>query len=386
MLVKNKTVVFLRSTPIAPEPRIEKDAIALLNAGYRVIVVGRDETLSFPPLEQRNGIEIHRLRVKRANMRGLANIWNVARWNVALTKWLLQHASDYEVIHACDFDTLIPALITKLVHRKKVVYDIFDVYADILKSVPKWIRYLLKKMDLKLMSFVDVVIIADENRVEQIRGARIRHLEVIYNSPPSVDLHLERHRDSDHRLIIGYAGVLTKTRGLVEAIEVVKSHPEWQLVLAGSGPDEQEIISRINNSPNIKFLGTVEYEQALQIHANSDVILATYDPTIPNNKYSSANKLFEAMMFGVPIIVARGTGMDRIVEKYSLGCVVQYGELSELEHALELISCLTPSEKEAISTRGRNVFANNFSWEKMEKRLLAIYEGLYNGSSNSNQY
>ncbi len=60
MLVKNKTVVFLRSTPIAPEPRIEKDAIALLNAGYRVIVVERDETLSFSPLEQRNGIEIQR--------------------------------------------------------------------------------------------------------------------------------------------------------------------------------------------------------------------------------------------------------------------------------------------------------------------------------------
>jgi len=46
----------------------------------------------------------YRDRVKRANMRGLANIWNVTRWNVALTKWLLQHASDYEAIDACDFD------------------------------------------------------------------------------------------------------------------------------------------------------------------------------------------------------------------------------------------------------------------------------------------
>jgi len=60
--------------------------------------------------------------------------------------------------------------------------------------------------------------------------------------------------------------------------------------------------------------------------------------------------------------------------------------LSELEQALELISCSTPSERKAISFRGRNVFANNFSWEKIEKRLLGIYEGPYNGSSNSNQY
>jgi len=45
--MKSKAMAFLRSTPIAPEPRIEKDAIALLNAEYGVIVVGRDETLSF---------------------------------------------------------------------------------------------------------------------------------------------------------------------------------------------------------------------------------------------------------------------------------------------------------------------------------------------------
>jgi len=86
------------------------------------------------------------------------------------------------------------------------------------------------------------------------------------------------------------------------------------------------------------------------------------------------------------LVLGWGTGLDRIVEKYNLGCVVQYGVLSELEQALELISCSTPSERKAISFRGRNVFANNFSWEKIEKRLLGIYEGPYNGSSNSNQY
>ena len=41
-------IVFCRSNPIAPDPRVEKEARALRQAGHEVVVVGWDRTGELP--------------------------------------------------------------------------------------------------------------------------------------------------------------------------------------------------------------------------------------------------------------------------------------------------------------------------------------------------
>lgn len=371
-------VLFLRSNPIAPDPRVEKEATSLAKSGYRVMLLGWDRTASFPLKEAKDFGTIFRIRARAYFGKGLRNLPSLLKWQVFLLLWLWRHRQEFDVIHACDFDTVLPALVIARLFRKKLVYDIFDFYADMLRNTPNFLKRIIRKIDLWVINKADAVILADAARQEQIRGSTLKRLEVIYNSPVKPDnlQDQEEVADKNYRLRIAYVGLLQVERGLLEMLKVVGQHPDWHLDLAGFGGDEPLILSAASELSNVTFHGRVPYETALQLMAKADVLFATYDPRIPNHRYSSPNKVFEAMMLGKPIIVARGMGTDRLVEKYNLGFVVEYGNILELEQALSTVARWTIIQKKQFALRAREVFTTYFSWDKMEERLLKVYEKL----------
>ncbi len=56
--------------------------------------------------------------------------------------------AEYDVIHACDFDTILPAILIKSLYGKRLVYDIFDFYADHLRATPMIIKMIIRRVDL----------------------------------------------------------------------------------------------------------------------------------------------------------------------------------------------------------------------------------------------
>ncbi|MGC9019573.1 MAG: glycosyltransferase family 4 protein [Candidatus Bipolaricaulaceae bacterium] len=369
-----RSVVILRSNPVAPDPRVEKEARALVEAGYKVKVVAWDRKGELPRLEETPYGTVERLPIKGNFGSGLANLLPLARFNLALLWYLLKRRSTYDAIHACDFDTVLPALLAGKLLRKQVIYDVFDFYADMLRATPGWLKAIIRKIDLKVMGWVDGVILADEARVDQIRGASPKYLAFIYNSP-AIDGPLPLPPEPPP-LRIAYVGLLQVERGILQVVELLRQHPEWHLDLAGFGGDEELIKREIADLPNVRYHGRVPYGKAIELMAEVHVLFATYDPSIPNHRYSSANKLFEAMAIGRPIVVARGTGMDRLVERYGLGFVVEYGRLDELERAFNRVASWNQEERRNFAHKVRGIYEAEFSWEKMKRELLDLYQKL----------
>ncbi|BDG23491.1 glycosyltransferase family 4 protein [Thermus thermophilus] len=369
-----KSVLFLRSNPVAPDPRVAKEAQALADAGYKVGVVAWDRTGELPKVEETPFGLVERLPIKGSFGSGLANLLPLVRFNLALLWHLIKRRSTYDAIHACDFDTVLPALVAAKLLGKKVVYDVFDFYADMLRATPGWIKSIIKKVDLRLMGWVDAVILADESRVKQIQGARPKRLTFIYNSPPIEDPF--PLPPAPPPLRIAYVGLLQKERGILQVIELLRRHPEWELDLGGFGGDEEEIRRAVADLPNVRYYGRVPYEKALELMSNAHLLFATYDPSIPNHRYSSANKLFEAMAIGRPIVVARDTGMDQLVQQYALGFVVEYGNLAALEDAFARVASWDLQRFEEFSQKAQEVYVTRFAWRIMKERLIALYRKL----------
>ena len=369
-----KSVLFLRSNPVAPDPRVAKEAQALADAGYKVGVVAWDRTGELPKVEETPFGLVERLPIKGSFRSGLANLLPLVRFNLALLWHLIKRRSTYDAIHACDFDTVLPALLPPKLLGKKVVYDVFDFYADMLRATPGWIKSIIKKVDLRLMGWVDAVILADESRVKQIQGARPKRLTFIYNSPPIEDPF--PLPPAPPPLRIAYVGLLQKERGILQVIELLRRHPEWELDLGGFGGDEEEIRRAVADLPNVRYHGRVPYEKALELMSNAHLLFATYDPSIPNHRYSSANKLFEAMAIGRPIVVARDTGMDQLVQQYALGFVVEYGNLAALEDAFARVASWDLQRFEEFSQKAQEVYVTRFAWRIMKERLIALYRKL----------
>jgi glycosyltransferase involved in cell wall biosynthesis len=371
-------VVICRSNPIDPDPRVEKTAHTLSDAGYLVSILGWDRTGELPvrkPLDRSdNSIQVYRLPIKAEFGHGIANLPNLLRWQWGLMKWLSQNRAGYDLIHACDFDTILPALICRLLWGKPVIYDIFDFYADHLRATPVIIKRLIRWLDLRAIGWADALILADDSRYTQIEGSKPKRSVVIYNSPRrlSVPPIPERSPHPNTSLNIAYIGLLQVERGLIEMLQVMKCHPDWSLDLAGFGGDEAAIVPAAERMPNVTWHGRISYDRAMDISQAADILFATYDPLIPNHRYSSPNKVFEAMMLGKPIIVARNTNMDRIVEQAECGTVVPYGDVSVLDDALESLQT-DPELRRKLGKNGQRAYESTYGWDRMHDRLLTLY-------------
>ena len=380
-------LVICRSNPVAPDPRVEKEARTLLEAGYDVTVLGWDRTAQLPQHETLHGIPCYRLPVRAEYASGIRNLPALLRWQWSLFAWLSRRRREYDLIHACDFDTVLPALVCRSLFHKKVVYDIFDFYADHLRLTPGLIKNAIRSVDLRAIGWADAVILADDSRWEQIRGSRPRLSTVIYNSPEGLNSttasgYPEKPASiqsaSQYKLTIVYVGLLQVERGLFELIDVLRQHPEWSLDLAGFGGDEARILDQIGGMSNVHWHGRVPYQVALYLSAAADVLIATYDPAIPNHRFSSPNKVFEAMLLGKPIIVAQDTNMDRIILKADCGLVIPYGDKSALEAALSRLDS-EPATLEGLGANARQAYESTYSWKIMQHRLVNLYQQVAGG-------
>jgi len=376
----NPRVLVLRSNPIAPDPRVEKIARALHRFGFSVTALGWDRSAQLPEIEAADGFTIIRMPIHANFGSGLANLPNLLRWQWRLFTWLAKHHAEFDIIHACDFDTILPALWCKRRWGQIVVYDIFDFYADHLRRTPFWIKNWIRMMDLKSINRTDALILVDDARIAQIDGARPKKMIVVYNSPEDVsqkELPIFSPSPAGELRLV-YVGLLQVERGLFEMLNIVGRHPNWHLDLAGFGGDEGTIAEKANGMPNVTYHGRVSYPAALTLSQAADVLFATYDPAIPNHRYSSPNKIFEAMMLGKPIIVAYNTNMDHIISTTRAGLVVPYGDEAALENALTKLAN-DPSLRQQFGQQARTAYEQMYSWQVMESRLQELYGELTAG-------
>lgn len=299
-------------------------------------------------------------------------------WWMYTVYFLLKEKPD--IVHACDFDTLLPALCTRWFIKCQFVYTIFDFYAD---NIPdRHFFSVLKKgirtLEIRGIDCADLLILVDESRLEEIHGATVKNLIYIYNTPEDQKSTANPETHSPKGIFsIFYAGYLLNDRGITDIIRAVADLPGVELVLAGPVID-RNIMDEIAAHPaSVKYIGWIPtYEEILNRSLSADMLFRFSDPALPTkNKYASPNKLFEAMMCGKPILVSDDSSMADIVRHNNCGLVVPYGDVGAIREAIvKLVT--NPDLPEELGQNGRRAYENKYSWTIMEKRLVAAYEKL----------
>jgi len=361
-------VIMLRSNPISPDVRLEKEANTLADAGYDVTLLGWLRYGNDSILETRSKYTIK--RIKFLAPFGKRIVFYLPFWWSLVFFHLL--TDEWDVVHAADLDTFVPALCAAKLRRKKVVYDIFDFYVDMV-SFPAPISSCIAKFDIFLMRFADALIIVDPSRLKQIKRENDSSVAIIFNSPMDDNCISDTkfHKDEQYFKIF-YSGHLFKDRDFNSIIEIVKENKNLRLEVVGWGDFEEEFIELIGEESRISFGGMIPYKEVIQRTLKSDLLFALYDPSVPNNLYASPNKLFEAMMCGKPIIVNDGTSMAEIVRKENCGLIVPYGNVNAIKHAI-LMLIDDPQLCRQLGENGRKAYEQKYNWKIMERRLLDVY-------------
>lgn len=365
----DRTVLFLRSkSPAGIEPRIDKEARTLSRAGYAVHVLLWDRGLEHPAREERGGYTIHRFRY-RAPYGRASLLWKLPRWWFAAYRFIGKLRP--QIVHAVDFDSLLPATWRRRQRGHRLVYDVFDFYGDMIaRDVPGWVRNRISRMEDRGLARADLVILPDMARTSRLR-VRPRKVVEVMNVPEPRPMPPRREAPD---FVVFYGGMIARDRGLLDLVAACEA-ARAKLIFAGHGPDEAELLPLLESSPVAHFLGHVPYEDVLDRTANADLVAALYDPAVPNNRLASPNKLFEAMMFAKPVLVSDGSLMADFVRTHDLGRVVPYGDRRAIREALEELM-LSPESCDDYGRRGRSLFESSYNWTVMERRLLDAYAEL----------
>ena len=146
-----------------------------------------------------------------------------------------------------------------------------------------------------------------------------------------------------------------------------------KFIIAGKKENIYYEIENISeNYENIKFLGSIPYHQVIPYTMDANLVLCMIKPDDINNKIATANKQFEAMVCGRPIICTKGTRSGEITEEEKCGLVVDYNREALRDSIIRLHD--SPELCEKLGRNALKAAITKYNWKIEEKKLLKLYE------------
>jgi glycosyltransferase involved in cell wall biosynthesis len=363
-----KKVLMLLSNPFLPDPRVEKEAKALDQAGYDVTVLAWDRKGEEEPTFNGEGFKV--VRVPTRSSRGHFFL-GLPLFSIKVVIKGLR--ADYQVLHAHDFDTLPQGAFLAKMKGAKLIYDSHEHYAKmIMLDMPSSIAKMVDWWESRLVSRADLVVAANDPIMDHLDPSVKGEKVVVMNcidlppSPPARSL----KRD---KIVLFYGGALEPGRYVLELIEAVKNDERCVLRIAGRGRYETQVKDAIGHCPRISFLGYVDQKTILRETAAADAVTSLLDPSNENYRIATPVKLLEAMAVGVPVMTTSGTLTAKIVEEEDCGIVLDW---SQGAFSSAVTKLKDKASWDRMSSNARKAAEEKYNWKVMRERLLRAYEVL----------
>jgi glycosyltransferase involved in cell wall biosynthesis len=363
-------VVIIRSNSIVNTPRVTKIAGSLTKRYSTVVLGWNREGIS----KQLKKTFVTQLRL--FSLRAPFGKPSLLFYFPLFWIWTFVTLLTYKphIVHACDFDSVIPCYIYKVMFRKKLVFDVCDRYAlgyipPKLKALFDIINYLEELFTKK----ADLVLTVGQKLLSTFRTKPKRYAIIMNCVNETTTTRNKAILDRHHDLFrLAYTGNIRRDRGLETILKAIKDVEGVEFIIAGRIIDK-ELGDQILKSPNVRYMGLVLPEDALLIEKNCDAIIALYNLEFRQNYFAMPNKLFEAMMCQLPII----TNVAPEVVKHEVGCgiIVDYNDMNEIRNAIITLRD-KPGLRKELGNNGRRAFLQKYNWHLMEGELLKVYENL----------
>lgn len=365
-------VIIVRSNSIVYDtPRVRKIGMSLAKRNSVLVLGWNRERRQIETIGSNN------FRIELFGLKAPLGKASIVAYLPLFWMWIFVNLCRYKpiAVHACDLDTVLPCLLYKTIFRKKLVFDVCDRYAMAYISPKlKTIYSIVNRLEEKCVTKADVLVTVSEKMLLSFRD-KPEHVTVIMNCGD-----YENHRIDSRKKInsqresfrVLYIGKIVRDRGLEEISKAIKGLNKVELIIAGTGVDK-ELLEDLVKLPKIRYNGLLKYQETIDLIYNSDVLISLYDPKVPNNRFSYSNKLFEAMMCGLPIIT--NVSSDIVKDEVDCGVVVDYDDINQIKSAIITLRN-DPELRKKFANNGRQAFLQKYNWKNMESKLFEIYESL----------
>lgn len=250
-----------------------------------------------------------------------------------------------DVIHLQGLDMLLIACWykTRCDHNVRIIYEVADLHRLLVDDQNGMKRKLISKgvayFERHCASKVDRLIVTSEKYFDVCYSKFYSPDKVVYipNAPfkKFFDGYTPKKHEGD--FVVGFIGgirYINEIKLLISASE----RAGVKVFLAGAEVgDEIKEISK--TKPHVEYFGAYDYDsQIAELYSKCDAINSVYPAHMKNVKVALPNKLYESVICGLPLIVAKDTYVGELVESWGVGVTVPYDSEEALAAALVELS------------------------------------------------
>jgi len=373
------TVVMLLSNPLAPDPRVHKEAAFLADRGFNVTVYAWDRQAEHVRCEETDGFVIQRIPVR-------STYGNWLKQMVPLVKFAHRVASlcaEADILHVHDLEMLPVGL---YLARKLAVPVIFDAheptyFADArrLRNIAIWAGRLGERL---LAPKAAAVLVTTSYQLQKYSALGLGNVVAVPNYPERWLVETPMPPRDTNGITIGRIGAMPPDAGIEEllaAAELLRPEfPQLQVFLAGNVfpgylPRLQEKVKSCQ--VRLAFIPQAyNYQDLPQYYRELDICVMPQKPT-RWFQHITPVKFFEAMAFGKPIVTTAIGDIGGVMAQERCGTIIAEVTAEGIAEALRplLADCQL---RRQMGTNAREAVKKRYNWDVATARLHEVYKQL----------
>ena len=230
-----------------------------------------------------------------------------------------------------------------------------------------WLRKLYRKCD--------ALVAPSESMAQVLREQRMNYDIDIWSRGVDREIFYPARRDlawrqalgiADSTPVIGFLGRLVMEKGLDVFSDTIdqlyRRNVEHAVVIVGEGPARCWFESRLPNAKFVGFQGGADLARAV---ASMDLL---FNPSVTE---TFGNVTLEAMACGLPVVAAKATGSQSLVEDNASGRLITPGAIAQFAEALRLY-CDDPALRAQHGKAGE-AHSHDYSWDAINQTVGDTY-------------
>lgn len=371
--MKNRRIISVVSNDLAGDQRVHKMAMTLMNAGYRVELVGR--LLPNSP-EMDRSYEVVRFR-----------LWfnKGPAFYLALNLRLFFHLlfSKADCLVANDLDTLPAVRFAAWFKRLPFILDSHEYFTEVPELINRTlVKRIWKGIERRFLPKANAVVTVNQAIADLFVEEYGVRVYVIMNlplstSPSTVFSAPEIPQSFRDKKMILYQGAVNVGRGLEHMIAALPLLPGHFLAIAGDGdvlPQLKEQVRLAGLEQQVWFVGRLPFEQLKELTRQAWLGMSLEQDLGLNYRLASPNKVFDYMHAGVPSLVSDLPVMGQLVRQEGCGQVIDHFDPESIRQAIKEMERDEPGYqrmKEAAIHA-----AERYTWEAQEERISNIFNAV----------
>jgi len=381
-------------------------ARSFVKAGYTVYMVSttNDEKIQEKGkkwvIKHIDGIQVHYLYLPYDNsMSYLKRSVAFVKFLLYATFKLLKLKGDLLLATSTPLTIGVPSLIKKWFHKTPLVFEVRDVWPEAVIAIGaisnKYMQKMLYRLEKLVYTYADAIvplssdmqksIISRYPQFESKTNIVIENISEVQRFSKLVPVDFSRSSwiGKEVRFAVLYAGTFGKVNNIDYVLELAKKtieiDPTIAYILLGAGSEKIRIMDAAKAAGlynvNVFFPDAVKKDQLNDVYDVADIGSSFVAP-IKDLWANSANKFFDTLASGKPILINHEGWQAEVIRREDIGFVLTPALTDEEIHSFVKYT----QDYELIKLQGgkaREVAMRNYSLEVASSKYLTIFKSLH---------